>query len=715
MAALQSIRGNGKVLIIVLGIALFAFIAEEFVRSLETTKNQSKQQIGKVYDETLTAHEYQIMIEEFTDAYKFMRGASNLSEQEQTQVKDQVWQTFVNDALIAHEAKKVGLTVTDDEIANILREGTNTMLLQTPFVNQQTGRFDLASLQKFLQDYKAMQTGTSQVPAEYVEQYNSVYKYWQFIEKSLRSNLLSQKFQVLLGKSLISNTVSSKMYYDGSVKLNDITLAAIPFTAVPDAGLEATADELKKMYNDKKEFFRQYNETRNIEYIDVAITASPADRAKLEKEMDDIYNKFTEGAETAQNIVRAGNSTISYADLALSKNAFPYDINSQFDSIAAGSAKAPYYNASDNSLNIIKMIAKVQLPDSVEYSQIQVGGATIDEARKTADSIAGALAAGADFAELAKKYGQTGDKQWISSAAYEGSNIDSEGAKLISAITETTVGGVKNVSMLQGNVIIKVYDRRNFISKYNVAVVKRPIEFSKETYAKAFNDFSRFVAANNSLDAIKKEAAKSGYIVNKRDDLSSAEHLVANVAGTRDVLKWIFEAKEGAVSQLYEVGNNDHLMLVALTKINPEGYRSQEDVKEVLTQLVLNDKKAAKVIGELSGGDAFAKAQALPYTQTDSISGVSFAVSPYIAAAGTSEPAIAGVVNGLAQGKASAPIKGNAGVYVVRVDGRSTSDTPYDVAQSMQQLTQYYMRSAGSFINDLYLKAKVKDKRYLYF
>ena len=100
MAALQKIRSKGTLLIVVIGLALFAFIAEEFFRSIETSSNQSKQQIGEVYGENLSVQEYQALIDEYTEAVKFMRGVTSLDENEQNGLKDQVWQTYVSNKLI---------------------------------------------------------------------------------------------------------------------------------------------------------------------------------------------------------------------------------------------------------------------------------------------------------------------------------------------------------------------------------------------------------------------------------------------------------------------------------------------------------------------------------------------------------------------------------------------------------------------------------------
>ena len=143
--------------------------------------------LGKKID----VQEFQNLVDEYTDVIKMTQGRDNLTDAEANQVKDMVWNQFIQNTVIGAEAEKLGLTVTDEEMQQMLQEGTNPMLLQTPFVNQQTGRFDANSLKQFLAEYdKAKKTD-----AQMAEQYRSLYNYWTFLEKNIRQQLLAQKYQ----------------------------------------------------------------------------------------------------------------------------------------------------------------------------------------------------------------------------------------------------------------------------------------------------------------------------------------------------------------------------------------------------------------------------------------------------------------------------------------------------------------------------------------
>jgi len=709
MAAIGKIRSWGPTLVIVIGLALFAFIAEEMFRSCEASKNQQRQQIGEVLGEKINVQEFQALYDEYQQVIKMTQGRDNLSEDEQNQVKDQVWNTFVNNKIIEAEAEKLGLTVTDEEMQNMLREGTNPMLMQTPFVNQQTGRFDASQLTKFINDYKNNQN------AQLSEQYKTIYDYWKFIEKNLRQQTLMQKYQALLSNCLLSNPVSAKAAYEAQSQESDILLAALPYNSVKDDEVQVSDADIKAKYNDEKEMFKQMMESRDIKYVDFQVTASQSDRDALMKTMQDASQKLQSGAAPAE-IVRKAQSQIPYLGLPVNSRALPSDIARRIDSMAVGQTTAPFETTSDNTLNVVKLISKQQLPDSVEFRMIQVGGATEEAAQKTADSIYTALKTGVPFDSIAKKYGQTGAKQWLTSAQYQNStSMDNDSKEYLLALNTMPSGELKNLKFSQGNVIVQVTDRRAMTTKYDVAIIKHTIDFSKQTYSDAYNKFSQFVSENTTIEALEKNAAAQGYSVRERNDIVNSEHNVVGVRATRETMKWIFDAKPGQVSPLYECGSNDHLLVVALTKIHPAGYRDLDGVKEEIKQQVIRDKKFEVLKNKLSGVKSVADAKAKGAV-VDSVKQVSFSSPAFIQATGSSEPALAGAVAATKAGEFHAnPVKGNGGAFVFQVLNVEKSQQAFDAKASETQLKQRAMQAASRFMQELYQKANITDNRYLFF
>ncbi len=716
MATLQKIRNRGPLLVIIVGLALFAFIAGDVMNSIQSAANESRQQVGEVYGKSISVHEFQDLVDEYAEVVKFTTGNNALNDAQLTQLRDQVWNNYVNNKLIAHEAEKLGLTVTDAEVQAVITEGTSPVLMQTPFRNEQTGRFDANVLKKFLTDYESMKANSSQMPAEYMEYYDNLYKFWMFIEKTLRQESLAQKYQTLLAKSMMGNKVANQAAFNERTQESDVLMAALPYSTVNDNDVKVEESDLKAKYEELKEQFKQTAESRDIKFIAVQVKASAADKAALDKEMAETAKALAAGGDIAK-IVRESQSAIPYSPIPVSKNIFPADIASQLDTIAVGQMRAPYFNAGDNTMNIIKMINKVSAPDSIQLRQIQVAGADMEAVRKTADSIMTALRNGAAFDSIAKKYNQTGEKTWITSRNYEGATLDADNLKFIRTITNMPAHTTEKIEFAQGCIIAQVTDRRAMIDKYDVAVVKCPVEFSKETYAKAYNDFSHFVASNPTQKDIETHALKSGYNLQERKDLFSNEHYVGGVTNTREALRWIFneDTEIGQVSPLYECGDNDQMLVVILTGIHEKGYRTQEAMKEYLTQEVIKDKKAAMLLEKLAGAKSVADVMKVKGAVSDTIKRITFATPAFVMKTGASEPMLSAVASKTAEGKFAGPFKGNAGVYTVQVMRKNPSAQKFDAKEEERRQESTHMRASGRFINELYEKADVVDNRYLFF
>lgn len=712
MATLQKIRSKGPLLVIVIGLALFAFIAGDAWKVLQP--HQGKQDVGEVNGEVLSAQDYQKMVDELSEVIKLTNGLNSLTEDQLNNVKDQVWQSYVNNKLIAEQAEKLGLKVTDAEIQSIIDQGTHPLLMQTPFLNPQTGMFDKDMLKKFLVDYANL--NASQMPAQYVEYYQKMGAFWQFVEKTLAQSTLAEKYQNLVTKSLISNPVAAEDAFNSRTEQSDLLLAGVPYSSINDSTVQVSDSEIKDRYNEKKEQFKQLVETRDIRYIDVKVVPSDADRKAVEKEVTEYSNQLASTTADFGTFVRSTGSSVNYSDVPVSKSVFPADVASRLDSTNVNEVYGPYYNQTDDSFNAFKLLAKVSSPDSIQFRQIQVYAETEEKTKTLAYSIYNALKGGADFAAIAKIYGQTGEASWVNSQSWEGSELDADNSKFINTLLNQPVNELANISIGQANLILQVMNKKSMQTKYKVAVVKCPVEFSKETYNAAYNKFSQFVAQNTTIESMVKNAEESGYTLMPRTDLSSAEHYVGGVRSTREALKWIFAAKPGEVSPLYECGENDHLMVVALDKIHEAGYRDINSVAEMLRAEIRRDKKAEKIMEEMKKYNSIAQVKGMKDAVSDSVKHVTFSAPAYISVTRSSEPVIGAVAAKTAANKVSAPIKGNGGVYMIQVYAKEKGSEKFDAKQEETTLTNMAVRIAGNqLINDLYQKAKVVDQRYLFF
>lgn len=719
MTALGKIRSKGILLIIIIGLGLFAFIAEEAFRSCNGIKGQNSQQIGEVLGEKIYVQDFQKLLEEYQDAMKLTMRTDNLSEDQLNQLKDQVWQQLVSERVMKEDCKKLGLTVTEDELQNVLNDGTNQLLTQTPFVNQQTGRFDVSILKQFIDAYRKAEASNN---SQQLDQMRPAYNYWLFVEKNLRTQLLAQKYQSLLANCVLSNNVEAKMAFNEENEEAQIQLASIAYNTIKDADIKVTDEELKAKYEELKPAFRQQQETRDVKMVDVQVKASATDRAQLQKDMAGYQKQLAAAADPTQVVSKSG-SMIQYIGLPVSGKAFQQypDIASKIDSMAVGTTGV-VENTKDNTYNIVRILSRTEFPDSVEFRQIQVGGKTLEAARASADSIQKALAAGGDFQAIAKRYGQDSTTTWFTGAMYEqATTMSQDNRAYIEALLNGAVGSTQNVELTQGNVVIQVLNRKAMKNKAVAAVIKKEIRFSDNTYSKAYNRFSQFVTQSQaSLADLQKHATKFGYTVQDLNDFATSSHTVGNVGGSgiRDAIKWIFEAKEGQVSQLFEAGKeNDHLLVLCMTKIHPQGYRPWDDaqVKEILKREVIRDKKAEMIMAKLKGVNSIAAAQAKG-AKVSTINQITFAAPAFIQATGAAEPALSGAVAATAQGKfCSAPVKGNAGVYVFQVVKKQMRPAKYNEEQQIQMCRQRAMQYMGNFMQDLVFGAGVVDNRYIFF
>lgn len=712
MATLQSIRKHGAFLVIIIGLALFAFIAGDAAQVLQP--HQNSQNVGEINGNKIDAQAYQKLVEEYTQAINFVRGGNSLTEAENAQIKDEVWSTLVTNTLVGEQAKKLGLTVTTAELQAVIDEGTDPLLAQSAFRNQTTGKFDRDVLMNFLAEYANMDPEV--MPAEYVDYYHQLYNYWKFIESNLQSSLLMQKYEALITGAQLTNPVAAEYNFNARNSHAEVAYAVVPFNSIADSLVKVSNSDINKLYEAKKELYKQPAETRAIKYIDVTVTPSQTDRDELLKEVGE-YAAQLATTEDLAALVRLANSTEAYSEVPVSENGLPADVVAHLDSVQGDEVYGPYYNQADDSYNAFRVLSKVQLPDSVQYRQIQVVDADAARTKTLADSIYNALKSGADFAELAAKYNQPSEPVWIATAHFEGTGISGDNATYLNTLFGMEKNELKQLPLAGGELIIEVLDTKNPVEKYTAAIIKRPAYFSNETYAAAYNKLSAFVADNQTLEDIEANAEEAGFRLYPVNEVSNTAHTIGGVQGTREALRWAFGAKKGEVSQIFEAGESDHLMVVAVSDIHKAGYRPAEQFTEMFRMQAIADKKADKILADVKGVKTMQEALALNGVKADTLRRVSFSSPAYVSKVPASEPALSGAAATLEEGTLSAPIKGNGGIYFIQVLKKSNGVAKFDAAAEQKTLEATATRNINSntILNELYRQGNIEDNRYLFF
>ena len=296
-----------------------------------------------------------------------------------------------------------------------------------------------------------------------------------------------------------------------------------------------------------------------------------------------------------------------------------------------------------------------------------------------------------------------------------------KGLKLIKAISTQAVGTTQQVKLPTAIIITRVTERRNMVEKYDVAIVKRPYDFSNDTYNKTYNEFSQFVASNKTAEEIEANAMKSGYMVQQRKGMFASEHNVAGISSTRDALRWIFnqDTKVGEISEIYACGNNDHLLVVILDGKNDGKFRSLESVKDMIQTEVSRDKKAEVIRQRLAAvKDVVAASKVAGALPVDTIKHVTFNSPVFISSVGGSEYSLSGAVAKAAKGAFVNGIKGQAAVYAFQVTNDQPSNIKVDdknKQSTYSQVANQQLRGASRFMQELFERANVKDNRYIFY
>mgnify|MGYP002624036188 CR=1 FL=1 len=371
----------------------------------------------------------------------------------------------------------------------------------------------------------------------------------------------------------------------------------------------------------------------------------------------------------------------------------------------------------------MKLLSKSTLPDSVEYRVIGFGidkNTTKAMAESKADSVLNALRAGENFDSIAKKYNNPAQKQWITTSAYErATNITKDDRTICQSVNTMAVNEIQKLSLTGGSWIIQVTDRRNMITKYDVALIQRKLDYSSDTSKEIDNKLNKFLADNKTREAIEKNAQKSGYQLYDITQISTENPNItvggSAVPNSREALKWLFKADKDEVSKILNCGpNNDQKMVVILTDIYEKGYQTLDNplVKSQIEELVKKDKKAEMLLAKFKDIKSVDAAREKGATVVD-VNQVTLAspISNF-----PSESGLVGAIAKTAKGQFSShPIVGEDGVYIFKVVDKRTLDLDETEKKNSAQriISQYYQMLSSAF-NDILNNAEVTDNRNLF-
>lgn len=704
----------------------------------------------------LTYEDLEVRVKHEETITKIVTG--KLNDDAKDQIREGVWQQFVQENIINKQAGKLGLVASKADVQNALAAVSPQQLEQVAQALQygQTNVQAIPYAQKIMmmmarigaqptaagykQFLKEIDKSIAQIQKQNPEQAQQLLDIKEaclYCESRIPAEVITQKYLAMVSLGQVANPVGAKMDFDEAATNCNLELAFVPTSSVEDKEISFTDDDLKAKYESVKDIFFQNMPSRDIKYINVKVTASTQDIDDIKKQVEsveDTLRKVTD-AKAVERIMRSAKTDVPFANVYLKKDAFTEtNINvvaSHLDSMHIGQVTptelTTYGEKNASYFATIKLIDAQTTPDSMQVCQF-----AIDDKAK-ADAIIKAVKAGSTLSaeaakhqDMVKKYGLKGDTIWQNTAYYLAPETTDSAAsdeyKDVCQMSKGTTGFVKVTNPQDGKpvfVITTVLDTKALTKKYNVAAVLTPVKFTSATYNDKRKQLNAFLAKNKTIEDIEKNAAKAGFTINQRPGFTTSDAMTLRMniggEGAKQAMMWAFEEAEvGEVSKLYECGKeNDQLLVVALTAVNKGDYRAWDNptVKQQLTEMVKAEKKAEKIMAMAKNVKDFKGASALKNVQTDSQPEISLGqLSMYV-------PALAGAVERTAAGKFTGAVKTATTIYFAQVNGKSAANgATYNetaaLAQSNQRILSRIFGQQGGLYDAFIRDAKIKDNRF---
>lgn len=688
MATLEKIRQKGPLLTIVIGVAMLLFIIG--MVDFNTIFGASRQNVAEIDGNDINIADYEKRIDEMTAFYKIEMQQSSLSDQYTEQIRTAVWNSIVKEQVLAKQCKSLGLVVTDKEfVQNLTGNNPHPMMSQLRvFYNPEKGGYDKDVLQYV-------------VNAAEEDPSSDIAKYWSFVQRTVKNQILEDKYNALVGASININDNDAKYYYDAN-RVADIEYTVTPLSTIADSLISVSPKDLKKYYTANKNQYYRSVENRDIELIAFDVVPSDRDYEDIKAWIEGLKNDFYTSDEFIA--ISNQNSDESYNGIAKSKSSVDPDLAAFAFSGKAGDAMGPELFG-----NVYKMARIVETgitaPDSVKISHILVMEDTKEKTEALADSLIAAINGGSDFAAVAKQYSKAGTSAnggqlgWLREGDYD--------KDFSTACINGPVNKLFKYNMNGAIQIIKVEEKTKPVAKVKLCVLSRSVEASSQTYGQIFNEASQYMAQNNSLEKFESSADMSKGQFIRNFTISATDNRIADLKDSRQIIRWAFDSKAGKVAdRVFECG--DKFVVVALKSVAKEGYPSESEIEDQLKQAFRAEKKADLIEEQISAklSDGLAATGSIK-----SATGIS-KNSQYVSGIGA-EPEVFAVVSTMDQASPVKVVKGNMGVYAVKVV--STKDqADFNASQSATELAN---RRPYSYMiyKSIENESDIKDNRITFY
>ncbi len=717
MATLETLRNKAGVFVtVILGLALLAFVLGDLLGSGQSIFNRGEMEVGRVDGVAYDYPEYQATVDRQLKMRQALSGQGS-TEQLQTQIREMVWRNFLQKEVLGKECDRLGLAVSDAELSALILGDDPMPVVKQVFANPQTSEFDRERMLTFLQNL-------DKVTPEQRE-------YWYELERSIADEQLMQKYTNLVSKGLWMPTKVAEQLHKLRTNQVDVAYVLKPYSSEPDSLYKVMDNEAKAYYEKHKESFRR-TERRNIVYATFPVTAQAEDRETAEKALEKDIPEFRITENPSQYVTQLGDEPYEgkwYGQSDLSGELAAW----AFSGAQEGELSPVVYDA--DAFKVARLLKRKSMPDSVHARHIlfSTNKYSAERAQEMADSVAALIRKGAgDFVLLAEKYSDDpgskskgGDLDWFAQGRMvkEFNDACFEGKKDDIVVVRTNFGVH----------IIEILGQKGDSQRVDLAILVHKVLPGKHTYQQVFNTASSFATAaheerpgwfSSLFDSKVKAyvaktqknfdslASEKSIALQSANDIDDKESSIRGLDNSREVIRWAFGAQVGDVSSVFELGD---VFVVAMLKDIQESdgvYADWTAVKQELYDAVIKEKKAEAIAAKMKEAAAGASnMEAIASKLGDGVkraNGVNF--DSYSFGSEGYEPAVVGVVSCLEQGKITAPVKANQGVYILQAENVSanSNERPLDVKQAREELSR---RASYDAYNALEQMSKIEDRR----
>jgi peptidyl-prolyl cis-trans isomerase D len=700
MATLEKIRSKiGVIAAVVIGLALLSFILQDLFSSRSSLFSSSQYEIAKIGGKSIPVQEYEQKYQAIEDIYKMNNGEASLDDKMRDNLREQVWQQVIQENVLLKDLEDMGLGVGSDELFDLIQGKNPHPFIQQIFRNPETGELNHAGLLQFWKRMDEDPSGKSKA-------------FGLYLEKEISTQRTIDKYNTMVIKGLYVTKLQAKNEFSESNRKVNFRFIALPYSSIPDQSVKISESDLKAYYKKHKYQYEQIA-SRDIEYVSFNIIPAKEDSLAAKVWIDKIKDDFV--AATNSKEFAGINSDVPFDEKYYKQSELPDTIKKIFDA-PQGTIIGPFI---DNGFQKLAKLEDVKmLADSVKARHILIKPATNDaagakKAKATADSLFNLINNGADFAELAKKFGTDG-------TASKGGDLGwfKEG-QMVKPFNDFCFFGKKGERKVLetqfGYHVAEITDKGTEVKKVQVVVLARNIAPSENTRKVIYQQANLF-AGNNRTGVEFDNAAASKKLDKKiASYVQQNDKQIAGLESSRELIRWAYKAKKNEVSEVIEL--SDKYLVAVVSEIREKGFAPLAQVRSEIENKVRLEKKAemliGKVNGKLSGVATIDQLAASLMTPVQEAADITF--SAYAIPTAGIEPNVIATATNSAQNKLTKPIQGTNAVYVLTVTNIMMPSVGNLEAEKGKLNYTYMMRANYESYEALKKAANINDQRYKFY